>query len=415
MCSGSSRALVLFASVEVVISNTDSPHVLDDAARGRNGGQRLPRVLVVATLAEVGGVGSYIAMLLPELVKRFDVIVAAHGPGPLQETSLAAGARYVALSHLRRPINPFRDALAVAELVRVCRRERPDIIHLNSPKTVFLGRLAGVLARIPVRIVTIHGWSFLVPGIPRAAVWADRLLRPLATTICVSEYGREVGIAAGMCDSERTVVIHNGVDVRRFEATQHGRRDVPVVAFVGRLAPQKDPATFIQALATLERNSYHAIVAGSGPDADSIAAEIERLGLHDSVELLGVRDDVSQILSSADVFVLSSTYECLPFSVLEAMAAGLPVVATNVGGVPELVVDRQTGFIVGSRDPEALAHAMRKLLADPHLRRRFGSAARARVEARFDIERFQREHVELYCRELEGRGLSTSEAAQLPS
>ncbi len=373
-------------------------------------------MLVVATLAEVGGVGSYIAMLLPELVKRFDVIVAAHGPGPLQETSLAAGARYVALSHLRRPLNPFHDALALAELVRVCRRERPDIIHLNSPKTVFLGRLAGVLARIPIRIVSIHGWSFSVPGIPRVAVWADRLARPLATaTICVSEFDRELGIAAGMCARERTVVIHNGIDVRRFEATSHERRDVPVVAFVGRLAPQKDPATFIQALAMLERNSYHAIVAGSGPDADSIAAEIERLGLHDSVELLGVRDDVPQILSSADVFVLSSIYESLPISILEAMAAGLPVVATNVGGVPELVVDQQTGFIVGSRDPEALAQAMKKLLADPDLRRRFGSAARARVEARFGIERFQREHVGVYRHELEGRRLSGSEAARPPS
>ena len=394
--------------------NTGSSHVLDDGAGGRNAGERRPRVLIVATLAEVGGVGTYIAMLLPQLVERFDVVVAAHGPGPLREASLAAGARYVALSHLRRPINPFRDVLALAELVRVCRRERPDIIHLNSAKAAFVGRLAGALARTPVRIVSIHGWSFSVPGIPRAAVWADRLVRPLTTaTICVSEYDREVGIAAGMCERERTVVIHNGIDVRGFEATNHGRRDVPVVAFVGRLAPQKDPETLIRALAMLERNSYHAVVAGSGPDADSIAAEIERLGLNDSVDLLGVRDDVSEILGSADVFVLSSIYECLPISVLEAMAAGLPVVATKVGGVPELVVDGQTGFIVGSRDPEALAQAIRKLLANPHLRRRFGDAARARVEDRFDIKRFRLEHVEVYRRELERRGLSTLEAAQL--
>jgi Glycosyl transferases group 1 len=116
-----------------------------------------------------------------------------------------------------------------------------------------------------------------------------------------------------------------------------------------------DPETFVRALATLDPTSFHAVVAGSGPDADSVASEIERLGLGDSVELLGVRDDVAEILAGADAFVLSSIYESLPISVLEAMAARLPVVATDVGGVPELVVDGQTGFIVGSRDPEALA------------------------------------------------------------
>jgi glycosyltransferase involved in cell wall biosynthesis len=354
-------------------------------------------------------VGTYVAMLLPELVERFDVVVAAYARGALREASLAAGARYVALSHLRRPINPFRDLLAVAELVGVCRRERPDIIHLNSPKAALIGRLAGALARVPVRIVSVHGWSFSVPGIPRAAVWADRLVRPLATaTICVSEYDREVGIAAGMCAREHTVVIHNGIDARTFDVSDHGRRNVPVVASVGRLAPQKDPETLIRALAMLDPNSYSAVVAGSGPNADSVAAQIERLGLTDSVELLGTRDDVAQILGSADVFVLSSIYECLPISVLEAMAAGLPVVATDVGGVPELVVDGETGFIVGSRDPEALANALAKLLADRDLRRRFGHAGRARVEAHFGIDRFRRDHVDLYLRELGRRGLSTA-------
>ncbi len=392
------------------MSNTDSSHVLDDGPGGRNDGGRRPRVLIVATLAEVGGVGTYVAMLLPQLIERFDVVVAAHGPGPLREASLAAGVRYIGLSQLRRPINPLRDLLALAELVRVCRRERPDIIHLNSAKAAFIGRLAGALARVPIRIVSIHGWSFSVPGIPRVAIWADRLVRALTTaTICVSEYDREIGVTRGMCVREETVVIHNGIDVLGFEVATHGERRVPVVTSVGRLAPQKDIGTLLRALATLDPTSYRAVLAGSGPDADAVAAEIERLGLVDSVELLGERDDVPRVLASADVFVLSSIYECLPISVLEAMAAGLPVVATNVGGVPELVVDGQTGYVVESRNPRALARALHELLADADLRRRFGQAGRARVETDFGIAQFRSKHVDVYLRELQRRGTFISE------
>jgi glycosyltransferase involved in cell wall biosynthesis len=390
----------------VSTTQTDSGLVLDDGRRSRNGGRR-PRVLVVATLAEVGGVGTYIAALLPELVERFDVVVAAHGPGPLREASLAVGARYVSLSHLRRPINPWHDALALTELLRLCRRERPDIIHLNSPKTAFIGRMAATLARVPIRLVSVHGWSFSVPDVSRAGVWADWLVARLATmTICVSEYDRRVGIAAGMCVAERTVVIHNGIDVDRYRVTSHGERRVPVVAFVGRLAPQKDPGTLLRALAKLDSQTYHAVIAGSGPDADQVRSEIARLGLGGSVELLGLRDDVSEILAAADVFVLSSSYECLPISVIEAMAAGLPVVATGVGGVPELVVEGETGFIVRPHDHEALADALRSVLADPDLRRRLGEAARTRAEAHFGIERFRGEHVAVYLRELERRGMA---------
>jgi glycosyltransferase involved in cell wall biosynthesis len=400
-----------------VTPSTDPGHVLDDGVGARNGDdRRRPRVLIVATLAEVGGVGTYIAMLLPELVERFDVVVAAYGPGPLRDATLAAGARYVPLSNLRRPINPWRDLLAVAELARLCRRERPDIIHLNSPKAALIGRIAGALTRVPIRIVSIHGWSFSVPGIPRAAVWADRLVRPLTTlTICVSEYDRDVGIKAGMCAPERTLVIHNGIDAGAFEVTTHGERDVPVVVSVGRLAPQKDITTLVRALAELDRGSYRAVIAGSGPDADLVASEVERLQLSDSIDLLGLRDDVSEILASADVFVLSSIYECLPISVLEAMAAGLPVVATGVGGVPELVVEGETGFVVRPRDAEALAAALRRVLANGELRRRLGEAARARMENQFGVEKFRRRHLEVYLHELERHGLGASQAALRPS
>ena len=142
------------------------------------------------------GAQSYVASLLPALVGRFDVTVAAHGAGPLRDAAEAAGVRFVPLANVRRPVNPFRDLAGLVELVRLLRRERPDILHANSSKAGVLGRLAAALTGVPIRIFTAHGWAFAAHSglAARGYRVADRLMRPLTTaTICVSEREREAG------------------------------------------------------------------------------------------------------------------------------------------------------------------------------------------------------------------------------
>jgi glycosyltransferase involved in cell wall biosynthesis len=148
-------------------------------------------------------------------------------------------------------------------------------------------------------------------------------------------------------------------------------------------------------------------MVGEGPDRPRLAAEIRRLGLERSVVLAGDRSDVADMLAQADVFVLSSTSEGLPLSILEAMAAALPVVASAVGGVPEAVEDGETGLLVPPRDPVRLAAALERLLVDPELRRRLGSNGRDRVREQFGLEAFRQAHVAVYRRELVSRGLVT--------
>jgi glycosyltransferase involved in cell wall biosynthesis len=147
------------------------------------------------------------------------------------------------------------------------------------------------------------------------------------------------------------------------------------------------------------------LIVGEGPDRPRLEQEIRALGVTERVRLVGERYDVPQLLAEADVFALSSASEGMPVSVLEAMAAGLPVVSSRVGGVPELVVDGETGILVRPGDASALAAALSSLIADPAERRRLGAAGRARAEERFDLEPFRRAHVELYSRELARRGL----------
>jgi glycosyltransferase involved in cell wall biosynthesis len=362
---------------------------------------------MLITLAEVGGAQTYVASLLPALVGRFDVVVAAHGPGPLRAAAAEADVRFVRLEHVRRPINPWRDLAGFVELVRLLRRERPDILHASSSKAGTLGRLAAFAAGVPIRIFTVHGWAFAAySGLAsRLYRWADRLLRPLTTmTICVSENERAAGVRAGTCSAERAVVIRNAVPIEGVPCARHLRARPRLVA-VGRLKAPKDFVTFARALALLPPDSFEALVVGDGPDRPALETELGRLALEDRVRLAGERHDVSDLLAAADVFVLSSASEGLPVSVLEAMAANLPVVASRVGGVPELVVDGETGLLVEPGDPEELAAALERLVGDRNLRRSLGAAGRARAEVHFDPESFRRAHVDLYSAELARRRL----------
>jgi glycosyltransferase involved in cell wall biosynthesis len=363
---------------------------------------RRPRVLVLITLAEVGGAQTYVATLLPALAERFDVVVAAHGSGPIRTAAEEAGVRFIALRHVRRPINPWRDLAGFLELTRLLRRERPDIVHANSSKAGVLGRLAAAAAGVPIRIFTVHGWAFAARGglQSRAYRWADRLTRPLTTvTICVSEHDRVTGVRAGTCSSERTVVIRNAVAPETAPRPRHDRPR-PLLVSIGRLKAPKDFITLVRALALLPADSFDALIVGDGPDRPALEAELRLLGIEDRVRLAGERDDVRALLADADLFVLSSLSEGLPVSVLEAMAAELPVVASRVGGVPEVVVDGENGFLVPPRDPRELAVALKRLVDDGDLRRHLGAVGRVRAETRFNLNGFRRAHLELYAAEL---------------
>ena len=264
-----------------------------------------------------------------------------------------------------------------------------------------LGRLAAWLARVPVRVLTVHGWSFAAyNGLTRRLfLWIERLMRPLTTTVvCVSEATREAGVAVRACDPQRTVVVHNAVDVRSFRPTAQ-RGGTPEVVGVGRFAYPKDFTTLLAALRLVEA-PCHVRLAGDGPGLTEVTSALTRNGLSQRVELLGARADVPDLLARADVFVLSSRSEGFPVSVLEAMAAGLPVVATKVGGVAEAVVDGETGLLVPAADPEALACALERLVADGELRRRLGAAGRGRALSLFDVSPYRAAYQELYWRSL---------------
>lgn len=291
--------------------------------------------------------------------------------------------------------------LGLLELRRLIRRLRPDIVHAHSSKAGILARAAAALCRVRVVVFTAHGWAFKAePGLKsRLYLLADRVVRRVTTeVICVSETERREGLAARTCVEDRTVVIRNGVEPESFPVRVHAAVERPRLVSLGRFKAPKDFGTLLEALAQLRDVPFEAVLVGDGPQRRALERAAQELGLSDVVEFAGERDDVPSLLAGADCFVLSSTSEGMPISVLEAMAAGLPVVASDVGGVHELVREGETGFLVPAQDAAALARAIRPVLADHHERARLGANGRSDVEATFTVARVRRQHADLYHR-----------------
>ncbi len=362
-----------------------------------------PRILHLVTLSDWGGAQQCVFTLACGLGPAFDVTIACAPGGPLVARAREAGIRVAEIPTLTRALHPLADAAAFGRLLRWLWRERFDLVHCHSTKAGLLGRLAARLAGVPGIIFTAHAWPFN-EGWPSAvrvgATLAERTwARFTGAIICVAEHVRREALRMHIGRPEQFYVVHNGVDPalwatdRRPPEPETG--EACTVLMVGRLKPPKDPATLIEAWRRVG-GPHRLLFVGDGPLRSPAEALARRNGLSDRIAFLGARTDVPVTLRQADIFALSSAQEGLPLAVIEAMMSGVPVVASDVGGIAEAVVDGLTGFVVPPRDPAALAGALQRLLADPALRARMGAAAHARALQRFTAERMVTQTAAVY-------------------
>lgn len=314
--------------------------------------------------------------------------VITSGSGPFIDDLRAWDIPVRVLRHLSAPIHPLRDLLALREIRGVLLELRPDLVAAHSSKAGILGRLAARSLEVPV-VFTVHGWAF-TPGIPasQAAVYrrVERLVGPLARKIItVSEFDRRLALGARIAAENRVVTVHNGMpDIAPALRADPTRTPVRLV-MVARLGPQKDHPTLLHALAGLQHHPWELDLIGEGPLMKQTERLAATVGLDDRVRFLGQRMDVDQILAEAQVSVLITNWEGFPLSILEAMRAGLPVVASSVGGIGESVRDEVTGYLVPRGAVELLRGRLEQLLTDPGLRLRLGSNGRAFYEQHFTL------------------------------
>jgi glycosyltransferase involved in cell wall biosynthesis len=289
-----------------------------------------------------------------------------------------------------------------------------DVVHTHNVKPHLHGALAAALARVPVILSTKHGRNF--PTQP-----LGRMANRLACRMCTDLVGVSADCAAIWRDvewarPEKVSVITNGVDLAAFPFSPRPVDGPPRAVSVARLSSVKDPVTLLLATRrVLDREpGFRLDLAGDGPLRSEVEQSIVRLRLSDAVRMHGAIDDVRPVLSGASFFVLASTSEGVSLTLLEAMAAGLPVVATRVGGTPEVVDQGVTGVLVPPRAPEALADAMLWMLRQPGQRERMGRLARRRVEDRFDVRRTVAAYEQMYLRAFNARRLRAGSRAVRP-
>jgi glycosyltransferase involved in cell wall biosynthesis len=359
------------------------------------------RVAYLMTRADpIGGVQIHVRdMATAVLAHGHAATVITSGRGPLIDELRARNIPTILLRHLTVPIGPVRDLRALREIRAVVKQVRPDLLAVHSSKAGILGRIAGRSLRIPV-LLTAHGWNF-TPGIPpvSAAMYRriERWFGPLASKIItVSEFDRRLALSAGITTEDRLVTVHNGMpDVPPALRADPARAPVRLV-MIARFEPQKDHATLLRALAGLLDHTWELDLVGEGPLMPQMRSLATELGMIDRVRFLGQRTDVDQILANGQASLLATNWEGFPRSILEAMRAGLPVVASSVAGIDESVRDGETGYLVPRGGVDLLRDRIRRLLSDPALRVRLGTNGRAYYEQHFTLAHTVRNTLAVY-------------------
>jgi glycosyltransferase involved in cell wall biosynthesis len=365
------------------------------------------RILYLITRSDLGGAQVHLLDLLGRLPATIRPVVGVGQDGYFADAIRNLGIRCRVVPQLVQPIAPSSDVRALFALVNLVREVKPDLVHAHTSKAGILGRLAARIAGVPC-VFTAHTWCFMegtswkwkVAGVP-----AERLAASCCSAIInVSEANRNLALRYRISKAQHQLVIHNGIA----DTPHRARPDlcsiptaVPTVVMVARFCAQKDQGLLLRALSEA-RTPARVVFVGDGPTRPAIEEEAVCLGLRDRVEFLGERQDVPEILAAAHVFALPTNWEGFPLSILEAMRAGLPVIASDVGGVAEGVVEGTTGFLVPRGDAAAFRDRLDRLLHRPSVRQQMGAAGRRRYEAKFTLDAMTRNTLAVYHSVLHG-------------
>lgn len=359
-------------------------------------GRRPIRVLFVVPDLRVGGAERHVTTLSPRLdPERFTVSVVCIGDERGLFADLPAAGIDARALHLG---GKLQAVCALRGLVGQFRRARPDVVILRGYNAEVLGRIAARIAGVQHTIMWMHNIGDPKPrSLVRTTV--DRALtRWTSAYFGVAEAQRAYLVDELHYPADKIRIIHNGVDPAQFETnddrtplTEFGwATDDPVVGIVAELSPIKDHATFLRAarivIDTMPRARF--LIIGDGACRGELESLCVELRITSNVHFAGVRHDIGRLLGAIDVFALSSvTVECFSIALLEAMACARPAVCTAVGGIPEMIDEGVTGYLVPPRDPPRFAARLVELLSDPRAAHRMGGAARSRVEAEFSLDR----------------------------
>lgn len=395
------------------------------------------KVLYIITKSNWGGAQRYVYDLATRLPRdEFEVAVACGSHGPLVDKLREAGLAVMTVPALGRDIHPGKELAAWAALVVIVVRERPDIVHLSSTKVGGLGAMATFVAKLlplrpfdklragvnPSTVFTVHGWAFHEdrPAWQRNAIaFLSRLSAAFQHRIVLitnADYHAAERITA----PEKLVLIRHGLGPIAFKARAEARAalaalighpvppEIPLIGTIAELTKNKGLTYLIDAVNQVKFKvqslpraesrglKFKVVIMGEGEERDRLQKKIRALGLKEDVHLIGFVPEAARYLKGLDCFVLPSVKEGLPYALMEAMAAGVPITATQVGGIPDLIEEGRHGLLVPAKNPRALAAAVTRMLASPEHAQAMAGRARERIETEFRIEDMVKKTSALY-------------------
>ncbi|MFJ7668338.1 glycosyltransferase family 4 protein [Lysinibacillus sp. NPDC097195] len=350
---------------------------------------------------KVGGAQKHVealAIKLKQDAHEVTIVTGAYDASlwRLQEEQITV----ISIPAMQRAIHLTKDIQALWQLRVAFKKIQPDVIAAHSSKAGAIGRIIGRLLRIPT-IFTAHSWSF-TEGVPqnkqRMYRQLEKTVQPLTTKIItVSDYDRKLALTKGIAPAHKMLTIHNGIEqIEGANVPKREHNEHPHIVMVARFEVPKRQDLLLQALLELTDIPWHLRLIGDGSLRPQAEQFVKEKGLLERVSFLGNQLDISPLLAKSQIFVLLSDWEGLPISIIEAMRAGLPIIATNVGGVNELVTDYNNGFLIPRNDHSLLTTRLRQLLTDPTLCEKMGDASERRFLRNFTFSPMYQKTVSIY-------------------
>ncbi|MFP4029188.1 MAG: glycosyltransferase [Candidatus Brocadiia bacterium] len=387
------------------------------------------KICFVITRLSGGGAQGVLVNLARGLTAREHDISVVYGPDSDADETYRSelgkeDLELMEVPQLCREVAPWRDLVTLCRLVCLFRRGDFDVVHTHTSKAGFLGTLAAKIAGIPRIIYTPHGHIFArsaqIPNVSDSPMWLlFFILRWLAEqcadrVVALTEHDKWEQVRLHLAPAHKYAVVHDGINTERFARadpaeTESALKELgadrfdPLIGSVGRLSPEKGFQDLIEAMGQVMRREPDAglLLVGEGPLRSELEQKAKTEGLQDRVVFAGHREDIPELLSGMDVFVLPSHYEALGLVLIEAMAAGIPVVATRVGGVPGVLRDGKEGLLVPSHDPKAMSETILSVAVDEKLAAKLADNARRRADRLFTVDHMIREYEKLYGQQRE--------------
>ncbi len=368
------------------------------------------KVLFLITKGNFGGAQRYVFDIATHLPKdRFEVVVACGEPGLLGEKLSQQNIRTITIQGLGRDVQWFKDpTLILFSILKILKQEHPDVVHLNSAKVGGIGSFAARLSKIPHIIFTAHGFAFnedrniFSKVVIRFAIWLTIIFSH--KTICVAK-NTKGQINNWPFIKNKLTVIHNGIRQIDFLSQNAAREEIAsmvkertIIGSIAELHKNKGLDFLIRAMALLGqvRNDVALVIVGNGEEKENLDKLAKKLGVDNKIYFAGFKKEAAKYLKAFDIFVLSSRTEAFPYALLEAGLAKIPVIASRVGGIPEIIDNEKDGLLVPPGKPAEIERALRFLIENPTTAKNFGQRLEHKIKKEFNLEKMLEETIKIY-------------------